>query len=393
MADGKYNLDAIISKAIHRPAITARPELPPLYARIGNESETTIDAAGLKDPTWLAKAQTTYNSPTNVRRLFIGENKVYIQYYQPYISNGKSSGKYWIEFAYTGEDTINNMIDYVRTLPQRKHEAVVNNCKQPNNPTITKTGLGGLSNHWKMSNIEEIYMTPALALSLDNRTLLGKYADHLITILSQNITNKVYKTDCALQMFVHANGSNIKNIRARFPRLRTVAFLTNIDMLMQQPGVRNLRDGLPVTVADLKVTWYKHIDKLGLLNTCCLVYSDVPFEDKNPVLDFAIRSGIYRFDAEVLEKYAESYKSKALEIARLQRDKAQGQVKQGNPQEPTEKSDFEKILDQSFESDGQSVVSAALQLTLSRVKTEDLNKIFDTFTSEGKAKYRQLVGR
>lgn len=392
MAEKKYNLDAIISKAIHRPAITARPELPPLYARTGNESETTIDANALKDPVWATKSQATYNSPTNVRRLFIGENKVYIQYYQPYISAGKSSGQYWIEFTYHGEDTIMSMIRDIETFGTRQQEALVNRSKLPDKPIAVKTGLGGISAHWKMSNIEEIYMTPALAYSSDVQTLIGQNAMQFIRLLKENVKGKMMRLNDPLIIFESANGANIKNIRTRFPRLRTVAFMTNIDSVMQQSGAKNLREGLPAALEDLAVTWYKHAHTTGLINNCCIVYSDVPFESKGPVLDFATRPGIYKFDNEILEQYALKYKEKALELGRIQRDGSN----QGKKEEetPKEKGEFEKILDQSLETDGQAVVSASLQLTFSRVGTKaELDEAFKSFTAEGRIKYRQLLGR
>ena len=396
MADGKYNLDNIISKAIHRPAIKSRPELPPLYARVGNESESTIDANALKDPVWIAKAQESFNSPTNVRRLFIGDRKVYIQYYVPYIMNGKSADKLWAEYSYEQGNSLEDMVNDAESYKQRQQEALANRTKMPPKLSITKTGLGGISAHWKMSNIEEVYVTPSIVYSEDVQRIIGPgLAQQVLGLVRQSPVGKLGKLTNVLTIFEAANGGNIKNIRSRFPRLRTVAFMTNIDATMQQTGAK-IESRLPSQLSDLTVKWYKYAQEKGFINNSCTVaFADVPFDKEDTGLEFIARPAIYKFDAIYLEAYFNKYKEKGLSLARSARDKALGRAEEQDTskREVVSKSTFEQMLDKSYESDGLAVVSATLQLTFSTNTKEEIDKVFASFTKEGRDRYRKLLGR
>ena len=54
MAENKVNLDTLISYYIHRPLIQGKgyESLPPLYGRIGAESESSFDKDGIQNPIW-----------------------------------------------------------------------------------------------------------------------------------------------------------------------------------------------------------------------------------------------------------------------------------------------------------------------------------------------------
>lgn len=393
MADIKYNLDNIISKAIHRPIISKNEDLPPLYARIGTDTETSYDLEGMKNHLWQKATLVNYNSPTNVRRLFIGDKHATIQYYKPPIVKGKPSGKYWSTYSLNVPEGLNILAFKSLNYNRFVMDAAMRGAKTPDRIVLTQTGLGALSAHWKMSNIEEIFITPSILVSQD---IMDRYPEaqelysRFIDIQTGGyIPGKIIESRLPLQIFEDSNGANIKNIRTRFPRLRTVSLVSNIDVLIERPNATNLREGLTSTVAELGLKWFSHIKGLGASSISSFVLNDVPF-DSSVQTEFSIRPGIYKFDKQILEPYAAEYKNKVLELGRKQRDAQSGTQK---TEENTVKSEYEQYLDQLISDKGESITRAAIQLTFARSSKEEIDKAFSEMSTAGKTKYRQMLGR
>ena len=374
MKETRINLDTVISKYIHRPVVKqGKISLPPLYARVGSESETNFDAEGMRDIAWKNAVQHTYNSPTNVRRLFIGDNSVAIQYYKSPIRKDKSGTGCWESYTYEEEDNIGQ-------LAQRLigGERIY----------FTGTGLAGLSRHWTMSNVEEIYITPTILLSEAMNGRVDNSKQLCVNMI--NNLGKMVSDDKPQAIFEFANGSNVKNIRNRFPRLKTVAFATNLDKMLSLSGAKNLRDGLPVSLSELGVNWYKHIWSLGGGECGSIVISTIPFEDNKPYLEFAVRPGIYRFDAEILQDFAGQYKERALDLARQNRDN-----KDNEPVEKSNsvKSDYELLLEKLLAENGEEKLRMAMILTFMRSPQQEIDNTFNSMSDEGRQKFRPLIGR
>lgn len=389
MADNRYNLDTLISKYIHRPIIKSDETLPPLYARVGTENESTFDLDGMKNPIWQQAVASNYNSPTNVRRLFIGDKKVSIQYFQPPISGGKSSGKYWVTYNIKPNEELDKLAFNVLNYNQVVMDAAMKGERKPDRASLSKTGMGAFSNHWKMSNIEEVYITPSILMSEDIRAQFGD-AEKVFAAFMAKPVGVLLQGDLPLKIFEYANGFNIKNIRTRFPRLRTVAFATNIDKLLELRGATNLREGLPAELSDLGLRWFDHVAKLGAGQVSSFMQAQVPFETTQPCVEFSIRPGIYKFDATILQPFVDKYKAKVLELGRKQRDAARQQQME---QEKAAKSEYETYLDELLQTKGEAITKAAIQLTFARSTKEEIDSTFNEMSTDGKQKYRQMLGR
>ena len=76
------NLDKMLTEMVHRPRIDGYP----LYTRVDNLMEsgdgTTVTDKGSK---WERASKVSYNSPGNIRRLFITHQGVFIHYYAPIV--------------------------------------------------------------------------------------------------------------------------------------------------------------------------------------------------------------------------------------------------------------------------------------------------------------------
>lgn len=389
MADRKYNIDNIVSKYIHRPIIKGYEDYGPLYARISMEGASPTEKIVAEEPKWTQAIAVKYNSPTNVRRLIIGDRKVAIQYYQPvYNATNTGSKSCWVTYSIKDEDVLSDLNNknmlYDKAIMRGDMGAVK---EMEYRPVLTKTGLGALSNNWIMSNIEEVYITSEILMSIDIRQKLGANAEQTWEAMRKSYDRR-FKDNIALEIFEMANGNNIKNIRTRFPRLRLVALAHNLDAVMV-PNALAFRDGLPKTKDDISNYWYKHILELGLGEYVSFIISPVPFgKNCDPILDFSIRPGIYKYDDKVLAPYFESYKEKVKEIRRQERYGTKEEQKV-----ETKKSEYEEYLDKMLEENGENIVRAALQLATARMKTDALDELFGQMSTDGAKKYRDMIGR
>lgn len=387
-----YNLDTIISKYIHRPIIVKNLELPPLYARVSGgteKDESNRDIEGIKHPDWIRAAENTFNSPTNVRRLFIGDNKVYIQYFQPPVMSGNQT-KYWLEYSMADGDRLGNILSEVLGYKKNLEEALAMGGKPPEKVKVTKTGLGAISNDWKMSNLEEVYITPSILVSEDIQLRIGA-ASELLQVMIARPVGVATKHDLPQALFEMANGGAIKNIRTRFPRLRTVAFMTNIEAALELQGARNLRDGLPESLLDAGINFYQNANKNGVLGVSSFIVSQIPFDEGyNKTLNFVTRPGIYKYDALILDSFVNKYKAKLTDLARANTP-GRNLAKQTSTEESTTKTEYEKTLDAICSKYGDGVLHATLLLINSGEHREEIKAEIAKMSKDGKAKYSALI--
>lgn len=391
MAEKRYNLDTIVSKYIHRPIISLKSgeQLPPLYARIGTEMESSLDLAAAKNPSWLRGVNVKYNSPTNAKRLFIGDRKVYVQYFKPMFTADGKSGACWVKASVNEEDVIGNLVNKSVNYNQLLNEAMATGENKPDRVVISKTGLGAISNNWVMSNLEEVYITSEILMSEDIVTKF-KDAPNIWKTLRDRPAGVMVENEIALRIFEYANGANINNIRNRFPRLRKVVLVAGLDKIMEQSGAMGINDNMPSTLEEANMSWLAYANSLGISKLGSFVVSNVPVaQGHDIIMTFALRTGIYKFDATVLQDYVDKYKER---IQDLRMEKS-GFSNKKDENIVTTKSEYEKYLDSLCETHSQQVVMSAIRLAFARVKMDDINATFNEMSTDGRKKYREMLGR
>ena len=236
-------------------------------------------------------------------------------------------------------------------------------------------------------------------LSTDIQRDFGASAIEIYNWLTQTPPQGIIKrNNFGQSLFEKYNRGNVKDIRARFPRLKVVALMTNIEQIMEQPGAQNMRDGLPEHLRDVGMTWVQiklGADRTGVAKGSNYVISVIPFEDNSEVpKDFQTRPGIYKFDAEVLDGYFNQFKNRVLELARARRDAAKGIA---TPielnKEQSSKSEYEKELDAIADENGDAFVQNLLKIVFARYKKEAIDEEFNKMSTEGRKKYRDMLGR
>ena len=394
MATVKINLDTLISSYIHRPTVKEDPTKTPLYARVGTEFESPLDARTSNNKFWQAGIKRKYNSPTNVRRLFIGDKKVYIQYFKP----PAGSNRCWAEYSYSAEDRIGDIADKIVNRGAYVMQSQLDG-KMPDEYEVTKSGIGAISKDWVMSNIEEVYITPSVLLSNDVQRDFGQSAIDVYNWLTQSQPSGIIKrNEFGQRFFEQYNKGNVKDIRARFPRLKVVAFMTNMEMILDQTGAQNMRDGLPEHIKEVGLTWVQSKlgkNKDGVARLSNYVLSIIPFEGNSETpKEFQTRPSIYRFDNEVLDTYFNTYKQRVLELARENRDKALNlEKKVEEAVKQATKSEYEMELDKICIEKGEAFVQNLLKIVFARAKKEAIDEEFSKMSTDGRKKYRDMLGK
>lgn len=349
------NLDSLISKYIHRPLVSRGSELPPLYARSGNESESTVDLKGIKDPRWIAASEKVYNSPTNVRRIYIGSGLAVMEYFY----NVAGTNRNVSSSTYDSEDIIDI-----------------------HSKSYNHTGLGSISINWKMSNIEEIYIDSFILYINGVNTNLARILQKGSTITDAKIASLL------VSLFCSSNGVTPENIHTRFPRLRTIGVVDNLDRILKmQKGSIGVK--IPSSLDEFNFKWYKAVEVAFKNNAPNMIIANLPVND-DVFTSFSLRTGIYKYDRDILENRAneiiQKYKDLKNKYLTEKRVERQREVENN-------KSEFEQYLDNCVKKYDSKKVTIALKLALARESKESIDNIFNSMSDYGKDVYRNMLGR
>lgn len=282
--------------------------LYPLYPRIRND-ETKFTDIELNPKYIAASNRGPIGSPTNIRRVFITRLGTYVVTYLD--NNGKNSRG--------GRVHRNLMTD---AIPELKHGSVVTpdgssiyglkaalyrimsyksdyeayimqksydkNAKEPDRFVISGSGMGFASNPYVMSNIEEIYFDWSMLLPEDNIAYFGGEGN--IYNYAYNILNGCkglaapFSTDSITACFRDKNMAGTSDLRKRFPRLKVIAFVPDIESLVESNSYEIVKLGLPKRDSDKCTMWLavkevqEAVQQLGNAPVICDLRADAKDE-------------------------------------------------------------------------------------------------------------------
>lgn len=336
-----YNLSTIVGKAVNLP-VSKKDEtgkLPPLYRRVdGYDFDKATDleggsASSFKDPLWQRDSKKILNSPTNVRRLFIGGSVVEAGYYIPLQIEKQASSHICLAKKYFGGENFSFL----------SQQALSNNMaiKASDQVIIKGNPFRALAFPYSLSNIEEVYISSAL-ISETNPDTSGLISlKQKIEELGANSKYiKQVRGAGLLESLAEALSINISDIPNKLPRLRYVGMVYNLDQIIASRltsyillrsdlrarlDMPQLSIALPERMEDLNTKWVNEIqlladhNELGDINTA-IIYEQVELntdeEKKDQVCKFNTRPGIYYMDQAFLENHFAEYTKRALQIAR-----------------------------------------------------------------------------
>lgn len=330
MAEGKklevLNLYKRTRAYVHAPNSMGNDAYP-LYKRVDMASE---DLDGGDTAQWLEKAQrdtewsnkinTNYGSPRNIRRLFIGANTYVVHFWEPIFVNGKQDSKRIIK------KTSTKKLDYSEDL-------VTNGKNEKYSLGTSRAGLTTLKD-WSLKNLEEVYFdwTSIYSKQVGSEAINKMYSLKGIDLASDYIRELFTGLCC-----------RTNNIDKDFPRLKVVAFISNLDKVME--NVSTAYNGVgKEALESLKLNWLDETLKTDreLLEQCCVMgfYGN---NARKLYEKFSTSPNIYVFDSGLQDKF----RRLASDIDRLKREdtkKTTNDTEESEEKQKTEKTDFEKDL-------------------------------------------------
>lgn len=357
----------------------------PLYKRVdmtsddvdGGDTAQWLDKAQ-KDTEWIGKINTNYGSPRNIRRLFIGANTYIVHFWEPVFSNGKQGSERILK-----KSSSKKLIYSPEFINEGKNEKY--------SLGNSKAGLSALKD-WSLKNLEEVYFDWTSIYSKQvGPVAINKLYSLKGTDLANGYIKEVFLNFCC----------RTNNIDKDYPRLKVVAFISNLDDILEKvstafSGVG--REGLN----DFRLNWIDELQKNqgDILSQHC-VAGFYGVNARRLYDKFSTSPNIYEFDKLLQEKFRRI----ASEIDKLRRESAQANKGDETQEEDTgdktkkEKSDFEKNLGyyldaiakvngQSFDGtrlEGESLgaYSYILDILVNEYGADEMLKEFSKFSSEG----------
>ena len=418
-------VDTIYRSCMHSP-ICKRVDgsLAVLFPRVDNaDNDEAYDAETYRaleaDRNYMTASKITYNSPTNIRRVFLTATGVYIGFYAsfPNLQRKTNTSFNRKQLEYRGEK-----IDFTRDIVQRlgynqknmaymQAKSINKDAKEPTYIEFSGDPLRVLIAPWVLANVEEIYMdwtvlaipevekyfigTQYAGENAQMTFLSGNYQGDMVD-LSPNFINWAVHSLVRGNTDVDENGNRVcYDIHKRFPRLKYIGIISNLAKYVSTDGVCTFNNVITTNGEKAGKTWL--VENKDRLKDSILLIGDM---DKNTrdragkadLKNFVVRPNVYVFDRNILKGKVAAYLA-GLEASILG-DKYSGSSSD-TPMEVT--NDIEKMLlaiENKYGEQGIAEIANILNvanLSLSAPK-KTLKMVFSGFTPPNRDRYLSAVG-
>lgn len=252
------------------------------------------------------------NSPSNIRKIWITLTGVYVEYYMPYLKTWRRDAN--IEFKQYDKNMLNGMSMKRIVLQEAARDAF--NASMMNVLAIQGRPLRFMQHPYAVTNIEELYFDYHLLAPIGSE----KYIE---TISSQNSYNS------RQELYMMASDSNLKgyhgsmmplmmlgdniNVRVtnssvihkKFPRLKYVGLICNLDNFMKKPMSAEIITSM--SGGTNKAGYWMTYNMSRLMGATLSYVSALKLSDNL----YSAKEGVYKFDDEVLIKYFKEHGAKA----------------------------------------------------------------------------------
>jgi hypothetical protein len=329
MAVKKVTLNSCISTNLHKPKTSNGYTLYPKVDGYKGTSEGGEDSSkAMTDETYIKQSKANYNSPRNIKRIFITCKTVTVEYHTGPIISGKSSTR-WARTAV--KDPASGMslyeiamkiVKYDEDMHKYNMERAINKDAKIPNQYMVEGRFNFATYPYACSNVEEIYFDWSVLLSQEinkecTELTKGATPAQIINTFVNYNTHTIISNPLMINLFKSQSLGAHEDLRKRFPRLREITFISSLDQILESPNIKGYMHPVPGVdeqSGNPYQTWYE-VNKETIENcNTCVVRGDLTKSVRNPSSDFTVDSSIYKFDYEVLSAYAASYKDKATQI-------------------------------------------------------------------------------
>lgn len=304
------------------------------------------------------KCEKTFNSPRNVRKLFIATDSIGILFYAGIVNGSCRTIKKSVRNINISDESLNN----------------------------GKQALRGIVSPYVLSNLEEIYIDSRIFHSIiDN--------DYTISIMNQNgLYNDMNKIDmavnsggkfaikeklfdsCSVMYNVLSIATGEPDIQNKFRRLHTFAVINNLSKYINTIGIES-------TVPNKydRTSWWVMYGEHISSAYCIATASEIAMKESK----INISANIYKYDRNILTAYV----NKAIEHEMGQNNSNLGNV--GNNSEI--KGGLEEYLDDMCNRLGDNMAMCILQAAASTMPLEYVHKSIGSMTESGRDKYSNMI--
>lgn len=371
------NLNSIVGKMIAKPC---RTDGTVLYMREDN----TLEGFDGKFNKVTKDTRTQYNSPDNLRRIFITHKRVIIQYHTG-VANSKNSSLIR-EYSYGGElGNGERRMGLVRQLGLEKATGgFVNRVKRELEEKgelkegeivdLKGFGLGALYKPWVYQNTEEIYIDWLPFTCFDKKGVTDLSRCSSIEQKMMKIVGESLGID------------NLEELRKRYPRLQKIVYVENLD-LMYEKFKSLLNSNIDEDIDKRMMSWIDRIEdrtgmkfreSKGMMGEREAVEIIVR-KDNKWIKEYSAKKAIYTFDSK-LEKHFLGLVTKYDEIYGKKVEKVRSK----------EKGNIEKSLDTILDTQGEQGVKNVVKVALATGQC-DKNQLLKELTEEGYKKYSAII--
>lgn len=314
-----------INKALHRPRLKDGENEFIMYVNTDNASGTMENMESLKKAQQSAIYQKrsidNYNSPTNVRKVWITGKRVAVQYYTT-VKTAKKDGKHYYvkEMEINLFDILKDQMQYNEKLNSYSMSKTAGEkVDKPDSGSIKGNPFSVFLNPYTLNNVEEIYVDYAVCLASDEAK---PYFYGLMSMLPQLMTSRTQynciKNHELGQAFCNLTGIGSDVLKKRFPRLRVIAMVSRLDEILMHQGNKNV--DLEFKMSDIeskKVNWIDLNEHLIQTSNSFVMRTDIPHSGLNT--EFNVKDQQYKLDALFLKGLVAEYSQKVKDYSRQKR--------------------------------------------------------------------------
>lgn len=346
MAKKTISLSNVINNNMHKPKTKSGYTLYPKVAGYkGSIEASDMVTKAEEDPIYKSQSVNNYNSPTNIKRLFITAKHVTVEYHTGPVIGGKS-GNRWMQSSTSDSATglsLYDIAEKIATYENDMHKHMMDKAINKNAVAPTQYVISGTFNigsyPYACSNIEEIYFDWSVLLSSEvapyfNELLRGATPAQIAMKFVNFNANFVEEHAMPINLFAAQSAGGSKDLRKKYPRLREITFISNLEELTSSGATV----GFMKTLEDEHTggaykTWFELNEKVIRNSNTCTIRGNMTNQVENPKKDFIVKSNMYVFDFDKLEAYVKSYEDKIKNYSRQQ--------KYGNAEAETAEADAE----------------------------------------------------
>lgn len=406
MAKKTISLGSVINNNMHKPKTKNGFVLYPKvegYNGTSENAEATTKAEA--DPTYKAQSVNNYNSPTNIKRLFITAKHITIEYHTGPVINGVSSNR-WTQVAARDANTglsLYEIAEKIATYEDDMHKHMMEKAINKGAVAPTQYVIDGKfnvgSHPYACSNIEEIYFDWSVLLSHETAPyfieLLKKATPAEIAMKFVNFnTTFVGENPMPINLFAAQSAGGAKDLRKKYPRLREITFISNLeDLTMSGMTVGFMKTPENESTGAAYKTWYELNEETIKSSNTCTIRGNMTNQVPNPNEKFEVKSGIYAFDLDKLSNHVKTYVDSIKNLMRQQKYGTTEYEPAEADAEDFEMIDIEKRLLEIEEKYGQDAMYSIWQYAYNGagLPKSEVEKILRRITKPNRSRLAQKI--